>query len=181
MTADLRAITSWKTWHPPVAEDDGILSLIPNSNLNGSIIGVLPYSAVGIRIFGKNSAADTAIMQIVGRMDVGTKVGSGPPQSLWKGQIKLTSSGTSGVPLNDNKWGSTATWFDVDVFDIAGASAGHNAANSVILSGSGDALMILPTLGYSHLVMHFSDVGGGGTEMTEVGSLYREIAMGGVV
>lgn len=187
MSADLRAIRSWKTWRAPITADDATadFTTMGGAGPAGAVIAVYPYSAILIMVLGKNSNNDTAIINIIGRMDDQTKSGSGPSQALWKGQVILTtkSDGTAASPLNDNKWGAGSTWFWTDTFDIAGAASGHNSANAVIIGGTtaGDATLLLPTLGYTNLEMHITDVGGGGTEMTEVGVLYREIAMGGVV
>lgn len=184
MPSELSSIRTWKTWREPITADDSSLLLIMGSGgVVGRVIAAYPYSAIAVQVIGKGSDNDSATVTIVGRMDDDTKYGAGPPTPIWKGQVLLgaRSSGATVVPLRDGKWGDGSTWFWADTFDISGVSGGHNMANAVTLAGGGYATFMLPTLGYTHLEMHIADVGGGGTEMAEVGVLYREIAMGGVV
>jgi hypothetical protein len=136
-------------------------------------------------MFGKDAENETAVIEFVGYMTptgAGSKYGSGPGQVLWLGQIVLGANAASVIPLSDDKWGATATWYEVDTFDIAGFGGGHNAANAVVLGAGGQATLILPTLGYSHIVcMNGHMDGSTGVQMAELGIIYREVAMGGVV
>ena len=145
-------------------------------------IGVYPYSAIALRMFGYPNDGDTGTLELWGYMDPATKSGTGPPQSLWKGQILLGAYTIAGgkVPLYDDQWNGSLTWREVDTYDIGGVAGGHNAANAVVISAANSALLILPTLGYGFLRMHVSDIGAGG-KITNLGAIYREVSMGGVV
>lgn len=193
MTADLRAIQGWKTWRVATLEDgDAEVSEQGLTDANGNltfvdanVINVHPYSAIAIRMFSTDDENDTATVRLNGSMDDQRRTGTGPRHSLWKGQVILSGQQvtvtSSGRPLGDGKW-AAGTYMEVDTYD---SSSGYNAANAVVIgsaaAGSTSAMLIVPTLGYSILHMRITDMGGSGTEMSNVGALYREIAMGGVV
>lgn len=186
MTADLRAIQNWKTWSffPTTTEVTISRGSTPAGSLGTAsrkTVVIYPYSAVALRMFGKNTDGDTATILIRGYMDPLSSLESGPSQELWYGQVALGPESSSSQILIDGRWGAAATWFDVDAYDISGVSGGHNAANAVVVGGGNNAMLLLPTLGYSHIRIDNGDMDGTGTEMTELGVLYREIAMGGVV
>lgn len=42
-------------------------------------------------------------------------------------------------------------------------------------------MLIVPTLGYSHIRIDNDDMDGTGTEITELGVLYREVSTAGVI
>lgn len=187
MTADLRAIQGWKTWRYTTTEDSGVPVLTADSEGNHAgfraPVNVHPYSAVAIRMFGTNTDNDSASMTIYASMDEQRRTGTGPMQELWRGQVLLGSyaaTAASSRPLGDGKW-PVGTYLEVDTYDIAGVAGGHNAANAVVISGANQAILILPTLGYSVLEMRLTVMDGTGTEITTLGALYREIAMGGVI
>ena len=186
MTADLRGIQGWKTWRFASAEDGVVPALVTGAEGSHSgfqaPINVYPYSAVAIRMFGTNTDNDTATLTILGSMDDQRKTGTGPMQELWQGQVSLgsfTATTSTGRPLGDGKW-TAATYLEVDTYDI-GVANGHNAANAVVVGGASHAILILPTIGYSVLDMRLANMDGTGTEISTLGALYREIAMGGVV
>lgn len=186
MTAELSGIRGWKTWKYITTEDSSLPIL--NTNVDAdhggfeSPINVHPYSAVAIRMFGSDTVGDTANLVILGSMDDQRKTGTGPMQKLWGGQVSLGSSpGTlsSGRPVNDGKW-AALTLLEVDTYDVS-VSGGYNLANAVALTGGDQALLILPTLGYAVLDMRLTAMDGTGTQISTLGAIYREIAMGGVV
>jgi hypothetical protein len=184
MAGDLHGLRAWKHWRAPVTSDDPALDLDINAGgVVAQTIGVHPYTAVLVQMLGKDTENDSATVTIVGWMDPSTRAQYGPPTNLWKGQVLLGSQmdGSVSPPIiAPEKWGA-GPWWRTDTFDISGVAGGHNLANAAVLSGGTEALLVVPTLGFTHLQMHIADVGGGGTEMTTVGAIYRPIAMGGVV
>ncbi len=189
MTADLRAIRGWKTWRYATSEDGATpgvekFKTDAEGNVTSFLAGVNihPYSAIAIRMFGSNADNDTAFMQLTAAMDDQRKTGTGPGQELWAGQVTLGSvaaTPSTGRPLNDGQW-PVGTLLEVDTYDSAVAS-GSNAANAVVLNGANQAMLILPTLGYAMIDMRLYTFDGTGTEMSTLGAIYREIALGGVV
>lgn len=171
---------SWKTWRPPVlADDTTALNLKPGGAVATTPARIIVPSgtAIAIRAFGKDTDDDTATLEIVGRMDEQSKSGDGIGQSLWQGTVRLGSKTfATTIPLKDGRWGTAATWFEVD-WDTPG---GHNAANAVTIAGSNQALLLLPTYGYHTLEAVITNVGGNSPEMTEFGILWRDVAMGDV-
>ena len=189
MPYDLTNIRTWRTWRVASAEDSSLPAHTTDENGNVETtsalgIGVHPYSALALRMFGTNTAGDTATMKIWGQMDIQRKFGSAPSQELWRGQVSLGSfqatTDSDGRPLNDGPW-PAAVYFEVDSYDIGGATGGHNAAKAVSLAGGGQTMLILPTLGYTVLTMELTDMDGTGTEISTLGAIYRFISMGGVV
>ncbi len=183
MGMPLENVRAWKTWLAAgtVSADHSALDLDPSDGASGQMINVYPYTAIILRMFGKDTNNDTASMEIVGRMDDSTKNKGGRGQSLWKGQVILGSISSSFIPLDDGKWSAAATWFEVDTYDEAGVSGGHNACKAITIGGGNQALLILPTIGYNVLEMVVTDIGGSSPEMTELGALYRFASNDGVI
>lgn len=187
MGTDLQGMRGWATWRYASTEDGSIPVRTTDAagNHAGWVggIGVHPYSAIAVRMFGTNTDGDTATMTLYGSMDDQRKFGTGPMQELWRGRVFLGSyqvtTTSAGRPINDGKW-PAAVYLEVDTYDI-GVSGGHNAAKAVVLSGAGQAMLLLPTLGYTSLGMGFTAMDGTGTEITTLGAIYRAISMGGVV
>lgn len=148
MAFELSSVQTWKTFFgfPTTTEAGSSRSLAPSAGLNVAArkaVAVHPYTAVAFRMFGKNTAGDTATIRIRGYMTpapsdgTGSKSGTGPPQELWYGQIALGSLSLAAIPFEDGRWGASATWFEVDTYDISGIATGHNAAKAIVLAGGG--------------------------------------------
>lgn len=173
----------WQTWRI-VASDDTLLTDYKPADLTAAVkaktIGVYPATAIIVRAFGKDTDNDSATVVISGWMDVGLKKGGGPGQRLWRGQLLCGSKSFSHAPLNDGKWGAAATWFDVDTWN-EGATSGYDLAGASRLEiANQECALILPTLGYTHLLVEVTDLDGA-NEMTEIGFVWRPVRIGEVI
>ena len=103
------------------------------------------------------------------------ETGAGPGQPLFFGQ--LTASDvvmTAAVPLTDGKWTSsnwrffdgldvtTTVWFD----DVTVVPRGSDASG-----GSGQLSILIPTLGYTELMLEVLDPGGAAGFVADGGSM----------
>lgn len=176
-----RNILSWRTARVAIASDT-LITDFKSANFSGakgiSAIG----SGIMLRAFGKDTAGDTATLRVIGFMEQHDKRGRGPGFILWRGQLTLGSQTTGAAPLlnEQNDWDSAGNWFTVDDWDPSVAS-GENAASAVMAQGTNEAVLLLPTLRFTSLMLEIDDIGGGGTEMTELGIMYREITDEGVI
>ena len=182
-------ITQWQTWRL-VSTDDTFLTDYKAADVTDAVkkkmIGIYPATAIIIRAFGKDTNADDATVVISAWMDISKPKGGGPGHRLWRGSLICGSKSYSHAPLGDGKWGSADTWFDVDTFNVAAAGgydmAGATRLDSVFVGGTADqeSVLLLPTLGYTHLLIEVIDLGGA-AEMTEIGFIWRPIRIGEVI
>lgn len=144
------------------------------------MISVHPATAVFLRFFGKDTANDTGKIYISGWMPPDAEKGPGPGHRLWSATLTLGAKTWSEAPLSDSKWDG-GPWFEVDtIVDIADA-----VGTTIYAVADQENGVIVPTLGYTHLLFHARDITGGGTEMTEIGILWRpigfdEVALAGI-
>lgn len=137
------------------------------------MISIHPATAVMLRAWGKAANNASAIVTISGWFSQ-PQSGSGqlfsPGHKLWAGTLSLGArSMASTIPIEDGKWGAAATWFEVDTWT---ATADPVGATSILTADHGGVLL-LPTLGYSHLLFEFSD--DAGTDMTALGIAWYPI------
>ncbi len=184
MKSYLNGIQAWQTWLTDAVTADHtaltpatMTGLKPGNRVSAQSISVNVARAIALRLFGQDTNNDTATVNLVGWM-AGKKTLSGPGQVLWSGQVILGANTASIIPHSDGRWGAAATWFEVDTFDSSG---GHNLAAAAIRAFDGSAIMLLPTLGYSHIQMTVTNVGDGGTEITKLNGLWRAISEGDVI
>ena len=184
MRALLNGTRAWQTWLTNAVEDDHtalnpavMTGLKPGNRVSAQSIAVNAARAIALRMFGQDTNNDTATIDLVGWMGA-KKFTSGPGQVLWSGQVILGANTASIIPNADGRWGAAATWFEVDTFDSSG---GHNLAAAVIRAFDGSAIILLPTLGYSHIQMTVTDIGGSSPEMTKLNGLWRPISEGDVI
>ncbi len=179
-------IHQWRTWRR-VTVDDTEISIFDPAAFTAAVlaksINVNPrFNAVAIRAFGKDTAADTATYKVYGFMDPDTdqkRTGAGPHFRLINVTISLSPASDSIIPLANNPsiWGAAAaTWFPVDDWTLTGNAVG---AVSKLLSNL-DAVLILPTWGFNNLYLEVTDIGGGGTEITELGIMWRPLYVPGM-
>ncbi len=172
----------WRTWRF-VTADDTPIALIDPSAFNAAArlkaINVNPrFNAIVARFLGKDTDNDTATYKVSGFMDPDAeqnRTGAGPGAVLVSGVLTLGSNTGSVIPLSDGKWGAAATWFEVDTITVA-----TNIALAVVKSGTNlQADLIVPTLGYNFLLLEVTNIGGGGTEMTQLGAMQRPLYVSG--
>lgn len=174
----------WQTWRIAATEDTLLTDYKPADittvAVKKKMIGVYPASAIIIKAFGKDTDGDSATVVISGWMDQGRAKGGGPGQRLWRGQLLCGSKSFSHIPLGDEHWGAAATWFDVDTWD-EGAASGYDIAGASRLEvANQECALILPTLGYTHLLLEVRDLDSA-NEMTEIGFIWRPVRIGEVV
>lgn len=169
-------IKQWQTARAPITSDDTFLTDYKPADAAGALarmISVHPATGVALRILGKDTDADDATIAISGWM-APDRTGTGPGQRLWEGVVTLGSKSWSGIPLDDHdKWGAAAaTWFEVDTYTL---TADHDPMSIPIIEiPNKEACILVPTLGYTHLLLEIKDLGGVG-EMTECGIIYRQV------
>lgn len=185
MSHTIQGFTQWQTARIVAAEDTLLTNYLASEfatlKAAGKIVGIHPATAVVLRAFAKDTNNDTATVVISGWMTDNKDKGTGPGHRLWRGQLLAGNHTASHIPLGDGKWGAAATWFEVDTWNEAGAS-GYNPAGATRLEvADQEAVILLPTLGYTHLAIEVTDILGGGTEITEIGFLWRPARVGEVM
>jgi hypothetical protein len=163
-------VLAWRTWRVVTTEDTLLTTYDASQFVSTSAIHPHPHTGVALRALGKASATNTATVSISGWMDGATA--RGPGQSLWKGTLTLGSLAVTGTIIPDGKWSGSwkevTTWVDT-----------VNACDATVASGGDQAMLILPTLAYSSLMLEIGDLDGAG-EMTELGIMWRPVTMNGV-
>ena len=179
-------IHQWQTWRI-VTADDPAFSLFDPAAFTAAVlaksVNANPrFNAVAIRAFGKDTANDTAAYAIYGFMDPDTnqkRTGAGSPCKLISGIMALSVANDSFIPLANDpaNWGTAAaTWFAVDDWGII-----SNLAGGVLkLVANDEGFLLLPTWGFNNLFLRITSIGGGGTEMTELGVMYRSLYIPGM-
>jgi hypothetical protein len=171
----------WTTARGVVTSDDTLISDFSPAQYDATMaFDVNEAPAVLLRGFGYESGASdnkTATMVISGWMDSGATGGVGVGQPLWRGTITLGGTSAAGVPTADNQWDDSNDWNEVDTWDSA-VTNGHNSCGAIVIGERGvdeQSALLLPTLGYSKLMVEYTDLTGA-TEMDEVGLVYRPIS-----
>jgi hypothetical protein len=138
------------------------------------------FNAFALRAFGKDTANDNAVYKVYGYMDPDTsqtRTGPGPPCRLVNGTLALSIVNDSIIPLSDDRWGAAAaTWFSVDDWGIV-ANLGDVVVKGV---ANNEGILFVPTWGFNNFFIEVTNIGGGGTEMTELGFMYRELWIPGL-
>lgn len=141
---------------------------------SGKMISVHPATAVMLRAWGTNTDNDTCTLTVSGWFRQPSQGGSNlfsPGQRLWKGTLTLgAKSMASTIPIEDGKWPS-ATWFEVDTWTATSDPTGATS----IATADHASVLLLPTLGYSHLMFEITDKDGTSTEMSTVGIAWYPI------
>lgn len=171
----LSGITQWRTWRSQVAAADTQLSDYKPADLTAAVraakmIGVHPASVIGIRFFGTDAANEAAGVVISGWMDPGKPGGSGIGHRLWDGDVILGSFKPDVAPVEDKKWDASG-YFEVDTITAATDWVGARELVSTNIS----SMLILPTLGYTHLLLEFVTT----FSVAEIGAIWRPLNMGG--
>ena len=184
MSGELQGISSWRTWRRISSEDTLVTDFKPANYAAAKSIRLDDgTSAIAMRGFGKDADNETAIIVVSGWMSTPSAGGVGPGQQLWRGQALLGSRSSAMIPLADapgsSPWGASATWFEVDTWDPT-VPNGLNACVGTMFDGGNQSLLILPTLGYTALMLEIGDLGTG-AEMAEIGVLWRPVSRAGVV
>lgn len=164
-------IYAWKLWKQLVggAAEDTVGAYGPDDKtaaLKDDMIGVGGARGVAVRVFGKAADNKTATMTIVGWNK------NGPGQVLCSGQIILGSV-VFNEKILDNREIAAGNWYEVDTYDFSG---GSNACDAQVFSGGNQALLLVPTLGYTDIDIRFTDKDGStGTEAATICAIWRPI------
>lgn len=162
------------------ATEDTILTAYKPSDITATIkntkmISIHPATAIMLRAWGKDTDNDTATVTISGwfhQPQSGSSQIFSPGHVLWKGTVTLGArSMSSTIPIEDGKWGAAATWFEVDTWTSSADPVGATA----ILTADHGGVLLLPTLGYTHLLFEFTNKDGTGTEMSALGIAWYPI------
>jgi len=177
---NLSSITKWQTWRVVQAEDGTAVQvgLGPDDypSDTSEVIGVHPWTAIALRAFGTDTDNDDATVRITGWMDPATTAGNGPGQVLFHSEIIIGAISFNEKPLNDNKWHTETAWFEVDDWTtgLVAPSPANAYARPATVAG-GQSLLILPTMGYTHLWLEIVNLGAV-TEMNDLGVMWRPIS-----
>jgi len=181
----IQGLKQWQTARAPITTEDTFLTDYKPADFTAAVqaksISVHPATAVFLRVFGRDANEDSVELIISGWMDPNSEKGPGPGHRLWRGLVELGSKSWTGVPLGDGKWDSK-TWQEADTYDFEASlnydMCGCSALDSVNASGdpvtNKEAGLIIPTLGYTHLLLEIGDMNDTG-EMVECGILWRQI------
>ncbi len=159
-------VHAWRLWRQWVggAAEDTIGSYGPDDKPTTGLIGVGGCRAIALRIFGKDADNETGTITIIGWNN------NGPGQVLWQGQVIL------GATVFDEKVipgtvVAAGNWFEVDTYDSSG---GSNACGAQVFDGGAQALLMVPTLGYTDLDIRATDKDGStGSEAATLCAIYR--------
>ena len=170
----LRAITSGLA-------ADTLLTDYKPADLTAAVLAktasIAPATAVALRAFGLGDNNDTVDAVLTGFMDPNSKFTSSLGHRLWRGQLILGNKEVTVAPLADGKWGAAAAWREVDTWDQA-AVGGYNPAGATRLEvADQEAVLLLPTLGYSLLLLEVAAL----TGTTGFGVLWRPAAVASIV
>lgn len=181
----IQGLKQWQTARAPITTEDTPLTDYKPSDFTDAVqqksISVHPATAVILRVLGKDADNDTIVLIVSGWMDPNSEKGPGPGHRLWRGEVKLGSKSWADVPLGDGKW-VTGTWQEADTYDFFTDAADYDMVGATVLDAvqapdliiNQEACLILPTLGYSHLLLEILNMNAAG-EMTEVGILWRQL------
>lgn len=147
------------------------------------IIQLPQHSAILLRAFGKDTAANTCTLTILGYSHTAEtrdgQAGPGKGFVVWKGTLSLGANQIDEAPWTDPSF-AAATWFEVETWNDA-VAGGANPFGGQPLTAQNCGLYLLPTGSHPLLLAELSDLGGGGTEITEIGLLYKRVSLGGVI
>lgn len=190
------AMTHWRTLRPPVssaAADTPLTDYKPSDVTNAvfdKMASVHPATAILIRAFGQGSNDGTVLLRLSGWMhprlnkQVAATINAGPGQRLLQGTVILGNKPWTGTPIGDGKW-DNGTWREVDTWPLPLTAVTDSAVNlGYPIDAVRDAdladketCLLLPTLGYTHIL---AEISGHAAGATTLGLLYRPIRYGEV-
>lgn len=183
MTASFEHVTQWQTMRVVLSTAlDTVLADKRPGDLTAAFLAkmtpVAPATAVLIQPLVLGDDLGTFALTIYGFMNPAKKGGSGPILELWRDIVTAGGRvwGTVDVPMNDGRWGAAAAW---RICDWAGTAAfvSDFGSSHVRLKADQDGVLMLPTLGYTHLLAVITVM----TNVTKVGLLWRPISLGNVI
>jgi len=184
--------TQWQTARAGVIVADTPLTYYNTAEMTAAVrakmFSIHPATAILLRGFGIGPTAsdDAASIIISGWMKpdkprIGGLSSCGPGHRLWKGYTILGSKTLNGsLPSEDKKW-LAGTYKEVDTFDPA-AGSGYNPVGATRLEVTNqEAVLLLPTLGYTDILIEVASLFVGTALMTNIGFLWRPATVGGVI
>ena len=182
----------WRTWRVMDGEDAATLPAASDytpaklgvggyaSGIEAKVIAGVPATTIGLRAWGQGGDNFTGQIQIAGYMD---KSDPGPGQILWGGTLTAGAVTATYVPITDDalhggtsRWGAAAAWFEIDTWNPTVS----NACQAQVLSGSAQAMLVLPTLGYNTLLLESAFLKTEATEIDVLGIAWRPLDYEGV-
>ena len=169
----------WQTGRIVTSADTYTTNLGPDNfdNLTGKMIGIHPATAIALLFIGQDAADEVFGIQISGYCDP-KNTGPGPGVRLYKADCTLGASTFSDIPLDDKKWGASATWLFTDTIDTTG---GYNENSTQLIGTNGadrETMLLVPTLGFTHILVEIGNTSGAAFTTAKVGFMWRETIRG---
>lgn len=163
MPSNAYADKAWQPGRVVDANDTEITNYKPSAFVFAKALPVFPYSLIRMRVFGTTSGGTTQF-KISGWMENAQR-GTGPGLVLWKGTTTLGTVNYGEVPLAGPKalFSGTAWYEGATMTTIGGGE--HNAGQGVVIGdGTLQAMLLLPTLGFSRLLVEILSGATGGAK-----------------
>jgi hypothetical protein len=184
----------WQNARAPlaVASNDTPLTNYEQADLVDAVqkkmIGVDPYSTIMVRVFGTDAANETGDIIVSGWMHPFTQTGANFGHRLARMLVTLGSKGVAKPPTNlpdgaGGKWAASGTtYLEADTYatggggdyDMVGVKILDSALTATGIANQ-EACVIIPTLGYSHLLFEIVS-----NTAASLGIIWRPIGRGGV-
>ena len=176
MPVGIQGVLNWQTWQGPfTAAHTAITTFEPGDKVAAQSISVTPYTAIMFLPLCLADDDEVIDIKVIGYMAPHVETGAGPGQPLFFGQITASDVVMSSAqPLTDGKWAS-ANWRFFDAIDLITTIWFDDVTiverGSVASGGSGQISFLIPTLGYTELMLEVLDPGGSGGFVADGGSM----------
>jgi len=181
---------NWQTWQGPfTAVHTPITTFEPGDHVPAQSISVTPYTAIQFMPLCLADDDEIIDIKVIGYMSPHVENGAGPGQPLFFGQLTAGDVVmTAAVPLTDGKWAEGA-WRFFDTIDVATTiwfdDVSISFRGSAASGGSGQGSILIPTLGYTELMLEVLDPAGAsngfGGSMTSFQAMYRGVSKEGAL
>jgi hypothetical protein len=189
MSQSTSGVQQWQTWRVGTETDGALLTDYKPSDLNATylsrMISIHPGTVIALRAMGLGGDGHGIQIVISGWMNPHRRqrgqLSSGPGQRLWRGNLLLGATvwGAADVPFFDRPtdWPS-GVYREVNNWN-SGSGGGYDYPGvTKIGTGSAHLMVLLPTLGYTHLLMEFTGPADAVTIATRLGVVWREAVRG---
>lgn len=184
MSVGIQGVMNWQTWQGPFsASHTAVTEFEPGDLVAAQSVSVTPYTAIMFMPLCVDTDDNEFIdIKMIGYMASHTESGAGPGQPLFFGRLTAGDvvMSSDARPLSDGKWKegvwrffdtldvTTTVWFNDNAVDFRGSAAS---------GGSGQGSLLIPTLGYTTLMLEVLDPGGSDGLTADGGSMDQFQAM----